>query len=108
MVLESPLFKLLIVEGAKLRRHSPESPDQSELRGDEVNDQSEPRLLRKREARLGFALRLGERVARRQKVGIQMVAAEARVSEVAGLVRRLERAMDQAPASLDMLGPGQD
>src|SRR5271168_5012277 len=37
-----------------------------------------------------------------------MVAAEARVSEVAGLVRGLERTMHQGPASLDMSGPGQD
>ena len=33
-----------------------------------VNDEPEPRLLREREAMLGFALRLGERIARSEKV----------------------------------------
>ena len=31
-------------------------------------DETEPRLLREREAVLGFALHLGERIARREKV----------------------------------------
>ena len=42
-----------------------------ELRGDEVNDELEPRLLRKLEAMLGFALHFDERIARREKVRVQ-------------------------------------
>ena len=36
---------------------------------------SEPRLLRKLEATLGFALHLSERIARREKIRVQVVAA---------------------------------
>ena len=57
-----------IVEGAEFRRQPAQRPDQPELRGDDVNDRPEPRLLRECEAMLGFALHLGERIARREKV----------------------------------------
>ena len=70
--LDPKLVKLLIVEGAECRRQAAERPDQPELRGDDVNDKTEPRLLRERETMLGFALHLGERIARREKVRVQM------------------------------------
>ena len=57
---------------------------------------------------LGFAFRLGERIARREKVRVQLVAAVGGVSEVADLVRRLERAAHQIAASPDMSRPGQN
>ena len=88
--LDPKLVELLIVEGAEFRRQAAERPDQPELRGDDVNDKTEPHLLREREAMLGFALHLDERIARREKVRVQVVAAVGRKSEVADLVRRLE------------------
>ena len=76
--------------------------------GDGVNDKPEPRLLREREAMLGFAFRLGKRIARREKVRVQFVAAIGRVSEIADLVCRLERAAHQIAARPDMSRPGQN
>ena len=63
MALEPSLIELLVVEGAEFRRQAAQRADQPELRGDEVDDEAEPHLLRKREAILGFALHLGERIA---------------------------------------------
>ena len=74
MALDPKLIKLLIVKGAKCRRQAAQRPDQPELGGDDVNDKPEPRLLREREAMLGFALHLGKRIARREKVRVQLVA----------------------------------
>ena len=56
----------------------------------------------------GFAFRLGERIARREKVGVQLVAAASGASEIADLVCRLERASHQIAASPDMSRPGQN
>src|SRR3979490_2875618 len=107
MALEPRLIELLIVEAAEGRRHAAQRPDQPELGGDAVNDKPEPRLLREREAMLGFAFHLGKRIARREKVRVQFVAAVGGVSEVADLVRRLERAAHQIAASPNMFRPGQ-
>ena len=106
--LDPTLIKLLIVEGAECRRQAAQRPDQSELGGDGVNDKPEPRLLRERETTLGFAFHLGERIARREKVRVQLVAAVGGVSEVADLVCRLERAAHQIAAGPDMSRPGQN
>src|ERR1700726_3742622 len=108
MVLDPTLIKLIIVEGAECRRQTAQRPDQPELGGDGVNDKPEPRLLREREAMLGFAFRLGKRIARREKVRVQLVAAVGGVSEVADLGCRLERAAHQIAASPNMSRPGQD
>src|SRR5216683_719264 len=108
MALDPKLIKLLIVEGAKRRRQSPESPDQPELCGHSVNDRPEPCFLRKGESILGLTLRIIERVARREKVRGQLATAKRRVSDVANLVCCLERAAHQIPASPDMFRPGQN
>src|SRR6202043_670287 len=108
MALEPRLIKLLIVEGAECRRQAAQRPDQPELGGDAVNDKPEPRLLREREAMLSFAFHLGKRIARREKVRVQFVAAVGGVSEVADLVCRLERAAHQFATSPDMPRPGQN
>ena len=59
------------------------------MRAGEVYDELEPHLLRKRAAMLGFAVHLTERVARREHVAVQVVAAVHRKSKVTDLVRRL-------------------
>ena len=88
MALEPQLVELLIVKRAEFRRQAAQRPDQPELRGDDVDDETEPHLLRKRETMLGFALHLDERIARREKVRIRLIAAVGRKSEVADLVRQ--------------------
>src|ERR1700730_1234111 len=102
------LIKVLIVKTAEGRRQAAQRPDQPELGGDAVNDKPEPRLLCECEAVLGFALYLGKRIARREKVRVQFVAAVGGVSEVADLVCRLERTAHQLAARPDMFRPGQN
>jgi len=107
-VLDANLVELLVVEGAECRRQAAQRPNEAELSGDGVNDEPEPHLLRERQALLGFAFGLGKRIARREKVRVQLVAAVGGVGEVAHLVCRLERAAHQVAAGPDMPGPGHD
>ena len=108
MVLEPKVVKLVIVEGAELRRQPPKGPDKPELRCDDVDHETKPRLLRKLEAILSFTLHLGERVSRREKVGIQVVAAIAGIDEVTHFVRSIKGATYQITATPDMSRPGND
>src|SRR5882672_5077555 len=105
-MLDPGLVELFVVERAERWRQAAQRPDQSELGGDGVDDEPEPHLLREREALLGLAFRLGKRIARREKVGIQLVAAVGGVSEIADLVRRFECAAHDIAASPDMSRPG--
>src|SRR5262249_15814141 len=106
--LDPHLVKLLIIQGAELPRQSPERPDQPELGGDDVNDIPEPHLPCKRETVLGFALRLGKRVARREQICVHLLAAIGRRSEVAALVGGVERAVQHLAASPEMSRQWQD
>src|SRR5262245_40885736 len=106
--LDPHLLTLRIIQGAELPRQSPKRPDQPELGGDDVNDIREPHLLRKCETVLGFALRLGKRVAVREQVRVQLVAAIDRAREIADLVGGLERAARHLAASPDMSRQWQD
>src|SRR3954468_9407964 len=108
MALESTLIELPIVKVAECHRQSTEGPDQTELRGDDVDDETEPGLLRKLETTLGFTLRLNERVSRREKIRVQVNAAVRRKREVAYLVSGLERAPHQIASSPDMFRPRHD
>jgi hypothetical protein len=106
--LDPKLVKLRIIKGAEFPRKSPESPDLPKQEGDEVNNQPEPRLLCECETMFGFAFHLGKRIARREKVRVQLVAAVGGVSEVPDRVCRLKRAAHQIAASPDMARPGQN
>ena len=108
MPLESNFIKLPVVKEAEFRRQATEGPDKPKLCGDEVNDVTEPGLLGKLEATLGFPLHLNQRISSRQKVRVQVVAAVSRKSEVAGLVRGLESATQQITASPEMFRPWHD
>src|SRR6266404_1662629 len=108
MALEPKLIKLPIVKGAEFRRRTTEGSDETELRGDDVNDETKSSLVRKFEGILGFTLHLHERVSRRQKVRVHVVAAVRRKTEVADLVRGLERPMYHVTASPDMFRPWHD
>ena len=86
MALDPSLIKLVVVEAAKFRRHAAQRSDQAELWSDEVCDESKPRLLRERETTVGFAFHLSKRIARREKVRVQLVATVRRVDEITDLV----------------------
>ena len=104
----SALIELLVVEGAKCRRQAAEGPDQRELSSDEVNRDTEPRLLGKREATLGLGLDLVERIARSEKIGVQLIAAMSGASEIAEFVCRVQCAAHQIATGTDMSGPGKN
>jgi hypothetical protein len=108
MALESNLIKLPIVEGAEFRRQPTEGPDKPELHTNNVNNETEPYLLRELEAFLGFTLHLYKRISRGEKVRVHVVVAVRRETEVSALVRGLERPMYQVPASPDMFRPWHD
>src|ERR1700752_3935748 len=108
MTLEPKLIEPLIVKGAECRLQATKGPDEPELGGDDANDQSEPSLLRELEAILGFTLHLGERISRREKVRVQVVAAIRREGEVTDFVRGVEGATHQIAASPDMFRPWHD
>src|SRR5258708_23989014 len=105
MALELKLVEPLIVEGAEFRRQATEGPDKPELRGDDVNDETEPGLLRKLEAILRFTLRLNERISHGEKVRVQVDWTISRKREVTDFVRRIEGATHQIAASTDMFRP---
>src|SRR5918996_3320975 len=108
MALELMFIELLIVEAAKLRGQPAEGPDKSELRGDDINDETEPSVFRKREALLGFRLHLGKGISHRQKVRNQLVAAISRKCKVADPVGGIEGAAYQLAAFQGMLRPWHD
>jgi hypothetical protein len=108
MLLELKLIEFLMVKAAEFRRQAAEGLDKPELRGDEVNDETKPSLLRKLEAFLGFTLHLRERISRGEEVRVQVSAAVRRISEVADLVRGLERPAYQVTAGPDMFRPWHD
>src|SRR5882724_905644 len=99
--------KMPIIEGSEYRCQSAQRSYQSELRGDDINDEPELRLLRKREASFGFTLHVDERIARRETVRDYHPAGVRRVREVAELDCALERAARQIAASPGMSHPGQ-
>src|SRR3981189_2823168 len=108
MALEPTLIEPPIVEGAECRRRAAEGPDQSELRSDDVDDETEPRTLRELEAMLGLTLRVDERISGREKVRVQVVAAIRRKSEVTDVVRGIEGATHQVAADPDVPRPRHD
>src|SRR6516162_4266955 len=75
MALKLSFVKSLIVKRAEFRCRPAERPDKPKLASDYINDETEPSLLRKLEAILGFTLYLSERISRCQEVCVQVVAA---------------------------------
>jgi hypothetical protein len=63
MMLESKIIESLIVEGAKFRGQPTKGANKSEVRGDVVNDETEPNLVCKLEAILGFTLHLSQLIS---------------------------------------------
>jgi hypothetical protein len=97
-----------MVKGAEFRRRTTEGPDNPEVWGDAIDDETKPSLLGELEAILGFTLDLRERISRGEKVRVQGGAAVRRNYEVAGLIRGLERPAHQITAGPDMFRPWYD
>ena len=86
MSLKPKLTELLIVKGAEFRRQATKAADKPELRNDDVNDETESDFLREIEAVLGFSLYLCERISRREKIRVQLVATISRKREISDFV----------------------
>src|SRR4051794_20330605 len=98
MAFEAVFIESLAVERSECRCQATKRPDQLELRGDDLADQAELRLVRKLEAPFGLTLRLCQRISSGEKIGVQIVAAVRGKREVAGLVRDIECAAHQVTA----------
>src|ERR1700688_2340374 len=107
-MLKPKLIKLPIVKGAEFRCQAAEGPDKPELQRYGVDSEAKPRLLRKLEAVLCFTLRVDERISRREKVRVQVLAGDRRIGEVARLVCGIESLTQQIAAGLDMSRPWHD
>src|ERR1700688_492250 len=108
MIFELALDEPFFVEGAEFWRQAAQSPDQRELRGDNVDDETKPRLPREVEPIFGLALRIAERISGCEKICVQVIAAVSRKGEVADFVCSVEGATHQIPAGLDVPRPGHD
>src|SRR5258708_375453 len=108
MIFELALVEPFIIEGAEFRPQAAQSSDQPELRGDNVDNETKPRLPREVEPILGFALRIAERISGCEKIRVQIVAAISRKGQVADFVCGVEGATHQIPAGLDVPRPGHD
>ena len=108
MLLKPLLVEPGIVEAPEARGQPAQGPDQLKLRGDPVDDETEPRLPSEVEPRLGVLLHHIERIAGGKKVRDQMGAAKGPVGEIAHLLRRVKGAAYQAAAGANGLRPGHD
>src|ERR1700749_4437266 len=62
MMFEAALVEPFIVQEAEFGRQATQGPDQTELRGDNLDDQTETRFPREFEPFLGFSLHLAKRI----------------------------------------------
>src|ERR1700688_880588 len=108
MTLEPKLIEPLIVEGSEFCRQATEGPDEPDLRGDDVNDETEPSLLRKLEPILSFTLRVNEWISHGEKVRVQVDWAIGRKREVTDFARCIDGATHQIAASPNMFRPWHD
>src|SRR3954470_14044826 len=108
MVLEPLLVEIVCVEQPERRRQPAEGVRQPDLRPEDVDDETEPGLLRELETNGGFMLHVHQRIARRQKVRVHVDATVGREREIADPVGRLERATHQVAARLDVFRPRHD
>ena len=83
------------IEAPENRRQAPECPNEPKLTGDGVNGKSEPHVLRERETMLDLDLHVIERIARREKIRVQVGVVVGGKRGVADLVCRLKRTPQQ-------------
>jgi hypothetical protein len=106
MVFELAFAEMFIVKRSEFWRQAAQGPDQAELRRDNVDNETKPRLPREVEPIFGFALRIAERFSGCDKIRVQVIAAVSRKGEVADLVCGIERVAHQIPAGSDVPRPG--
>src|SRR5262249_38101995 len=107
IALEPKLIKLIIIEGSKFPSQAAKGPDEAELRFDVVDDATEPNLLYKLEATLGFTLHLNQLVSCCEQISDQEIAANTRRGNVTNFVCGIETATHQVAAGPHMFRPWQ-
>src|ERR1700730_2835773 len=107
MMFEALLIDLAIIEGAEFRCPAAQSPDQTELGRDDVDNETKARFPREFEPVLGFSLHVAKPISRREEIRVQVVTAISR-KRVAHFVCGVESATHQIPSGLDMVRPGHD
>src|ERR1700750_2581150 len=83
------LVEALFVKAAKRRREATQRSDQSELDIDERVNETKAGAAGGIPTGLGLTVRLGQRSATGEKLSKKIVAAEHRIGEIAGLLRRV-------------------
>src|SRR5262245_12694946 len=108
MTLAPKLVEAFVIEHTEFRRQATQCPDESELRGDAIDDETEPDVRRELETRLRFTLHLGQRVSRREKICVQGVAAVCSIREITDPVRGVETSTLELSRCLDVSRPMRD
>src|SRR6266568_9273824 len=108
VLLEPSFVELRIVERDEIRRYPPQRPDEHQLSGEDVGDETELHLSCKGQRALGFPLHVAERLAIGEQQRDETVAGIGCISEVAGLLGDVEGASHQLDPAPQMPRPGID
>ncbi len=108
MVLEPALVELGIVERTELLGEAAQGANESQDRGRDVEDETEPELAREVEAGLGLALHVGEGVTDEEAAEQQEVEVVTYPREVAEPGARVDCAPHQTEARANGLRPGRN
>src|ERR1700726_3412280 len=107
-LLEAALVELRAIEGCKGRLLSTEHPDEPELTGHAVADESKRHLPYEFESVLGLPLGFTERISGGEKIGDQVDAAIGYIRKITGHLRRRESPPQQVTAHRQGLRPIND
>ncbi len=108
VALEPALVELRIVEGGEVGQEAPERPDEPELPGAHVGDETEPRLLRELQRALGSRCTSPRRIALGEEKRVDAGRGVGDIGEVARLLRRGTRASHELEAGAQVPRPGSD
>jgi len=100
MLLEPALIEFII------SRQPAERPNETELSGDDVDYETELRILRELEAALRLPVHFVESLSRGQQMGDKDAAAVGRISKIVGFLREVESPPDHGTARRQVLRPG--
>src|SRR5580704_8301204 len=108
MGFETKLIDAPVVKATEFKRHSAEHSNQRQLPGDDSDDKSKPRGLRKRQRMLGFGLRLRQRLAGEKQYRVQTVARVGSNCEVPDPTCSFESAAQRITAISHVFHPRRD
>ena len=96
------LIELFIVEGTEFSRQSAQRPDKRQIREDDIDHEPELRFLRERKILLGLALHFDERIARGEKIFIQVETNVPGKTDIAVLARDVESTTQQIASAANV------